>query len=192
MLYPIFSFLLEIGVTLVGGACLLRFYMRWRRMSFDNPVGRFVQALSDWLVRPLQRVVPPAGGLDVASLLAAWLLKLVQAAALLALLALLELSRWSMLPVLALLGTARLAVSVATAVVIIAAVMSWVGNRTLAHDVFERLCAPLLAPIRRRIPLVGGVDLSPLLLVVVLQVLGMVLSSLQSGVLGSGALAMVG
>ena len=77
-------------------------------------------------------------------------------------------------------------------VVIIAAVMSWVGNRTLAHDVFERLCAPLLAPIRRRIPLVGGVDLSPLLLVVVLQVLGMVLSSLQSGVLGSGALAMVG
>ena len=192
MLYPIFSFLLEIGVTLVGGACLLRFYMRWRRMSFDNPVGRFVQALSDWLVRPLQRVVPPAGGLDVASLLAAWLLKLVQYAALLALLALLELSRWSMLPVLALLGTARLAVSVATAVVIIAAVMSWVGNRTLAHDVFERLCAPLLAPIRRRIPLVGGVDLSPLLLVVVLQVLGMVLSSLQSGVLGSGALAMVG
>lgn len=137
------------GVTLVGGACLLRFYMRWRRMSFDNPVGRFVQALSDWLVWRLQRVAPPAGGLDVASLLAAWLLKLVQYAALLALL---ELSRWRMLPVLALLGTARLAVSVATAVVIIAAVMSWVGNRTLAHDVFERLCAPLLAPIRRRIP----------------------------------------
>lgn len=189
MLYTILSFLLEIGVTLVGGACLLRLYMRWRRMSFDNPVGQFVLALSDWLVQPLQRVVPPAGGLDVASLLAAWLLKLVQYAALLALL---ELSRWSMLPVLALLGTARLAVSVATAVVIIAAVMSWVGNRTLAHDVFERLCAPLLAPIRRRIPLVGGVDLSPLLLVVVLQVLGMVLSSLQSGVLGSGALAMVG
>ena len=76
--------------------------------------------------------------------------------------------------------------------VIIAAVMSWFGNRTLAQDVFERLCAPLLAPIRRRIPLVGGVDLSPLLLVVLLQVLGMMLSSLQSGVLGSGALAMVG
>ena len=167
MLYPIFSFLLEIGVTLVGGACLLRFYMRWRRLSFDNPVGRFVQALSDWLVRPLQRVVPPAGGLDVASLLAAWLLKLVQYAALLALL---ELSRWSMLPVLALLGTARLAVSVATAVVIIAAVMSWVGNRTLAHDVFERLCAPLLAPIRRLLPQTGMMDFSPIVAFIAITV----------------------
>ena len=171
MLYTILSFLLEIGVTLVGGACLLRLYMRWRRMSFDNPVGQFVLALSDWLVQPLQRVVPPAGGLDVASLLAAWLLKL---------------------PVLALLGTARLAVSVATALVIIAAVLSWTGQRSRAHDVFERLCAPLLAPIRRRIRLVGGVDLSPLLLIVLLQVLGIVLSSLQSGLLGPGVPALAG
>ena len=131
---------------------------------------------------PAPGLVAAGGALDVASLLAAWLLKLAQYAALLALL---ELSRWSMLPVLALLGTARLAVSVATAVVIIAAVMSWVGNRTLAHDVFERLCAPLLAPIRRRIPLVGGVDLSPLLAVVALQVLSIVLGSLQAGLLGS-------
>ncbi len=189
MLYTIFSFLLEIGVTLVGGACLLRLYMRWRRMSFDNPVGQFVLALSDWLVQPLQRVVPPAGGLDVASLLAAWLLKLVQYALLMALL---ELPRWGLVPVLALLGTARLAVSVSTALVIIAAVLSWTGQRSRAHDVFERLCAPLLAPIRRRIRLVGGVDLSPLLLIVLLQVLGIVLSSLQSGLLGPGVPALAG
>ena len=76
MLYQVLTFLIEVAVTLIGGACLLRLYMRWRRMPMANPVGRFVQALSDWLVRPLQRLVPPAGGLDVASLLAAWLLKL--------------------------------------------------------------------------------------------------------------------
>ena len=55
-----------------------------------------------------------------------------------------------------------------------------------------RLCAPLLAPIRRRIRLVGGVDLSPLLLIVLLQVLGIVLSSLQSGLLGPGVPALAG
>ena len=58
---------------------------------------------------------------------------------------------------------------------VIAAVMSWVGNRTLAHDVFERLCAPLLAPIRRIVPTVSGVDLSPLVAILLLQVLLMFL-----------------
>lgn len=188
MLYQILTFLIEVAVTLVGGACLLRLYMRWRRMAMGrmamgNPVGRFVQALSDWLVLPLQRVVPPGKQLDVASLLATWLLKLLQYAALLGLLGG---GRWSVLPVLALLGVAKLAVSVATAVVIVAAVLSWTGNRTLIQDVFERLSAPLLAPIRRLIPLVGGVDLSPLVLIVGLQVVGIVLGSLQAGLLGAG------
>ena len=50
MLYQIIIFLIEVAVTLLGGACLLRLYMRWRRMPMANPVGRFVQALSDWLV----------------------------------------------------------------------------------------------------------------------------------------------
>ena len=93
--------------------------------------------------------------------------------------------RWTVLPLLALLGVAKLAVSVATAVIIIAAVLSWTGNRTLVADVFDRLCEPLLAPLRRAVPLVGGVDLSPLLAVVALQVLSIVLGSLQAGLLGS-------
>lgn len=59
MLFDILTFVVEVAVTLVGSACLLRLAMRWRRMSMGNPVGRFVQALSDWLVMPLQRLVPP-------------------------------------------------------------------------------------------------------------------------------------
>ncbi len=184
MLYQILTFLLEVAVTLTGGACLLRPYMRWQRMPMGNPVGRLVQALSDWLVGPLQRLIPPRGGLDAASLLAAWLLKLVQYAVLLGLLGL---SGWAALPLAALLGVARLAVSVATAVVIIAAVLSWMQNRTVARDVVERLCQPLLAPVRKRLPLVGGVDLSPLVVIVALQVLSIVLGSLQAGLLGGGA-----
>lgn len=189
MLYQVLAFLIEIAVTLIGGACLLRLYMGWRRMSMGNPVGRFVQALSDWLVLPLQRMVPAAGRWDVASLLGAWLLKLLQYAALVGML---ELGRWSVLPLLALLGVAKLAVSVATAVIIVAAVLSWTGNRTPVRDVFERLCEPLLAPLRQRVPLVGGVDLSPLLGVVLLQVAGIVLGSLQAGLLGAGAAMLAG
>ena len=71
MLYQIIIFLIEVAVTLVGGACLLRLYMRWRRMPMANPVGHFVQALSDWLVLPLRRVIRPSGKVDLSCLLGA-------------------------------------------------------------------------------------------------------------------------
>ena len=185
MFFEVIKFLLEVASTLVGGACLLRMFMRWRAMSMANPVGRFVQALTDWLVLPLQRILPPSNRVDAASLLAAWLFKLLQYAALMALLGM---SRWALLPVLALLGVARLATSVATAVILVASIFSWMQNRTAISDVFERLSAPLLAPLRRVVPLVGGVDLTPVLALVVLQVLAMALGQLQVQLLGSGAL----
>ncbi|MDO5691516.1 MAG: YggT family protein [Pseudomonadota bacterium] len=183
MLFQVLTFLMDVAVTLVGGACLLRLYMRWRRMPMGHPVGRFVQALSDWLVLPLQRLVPSTTPFDLASLLAAWLLKSLQLAALMGLMGV---ARWVLLPLLALLGVAKLAVSVATAVIIIAAVLSWTGNRTPVSDMFDRLSAPLLAPVRRLIRPVGGVDLSPLLLIVGLQVVGIVLGSLQNQLFGAG------
>ncbi|MBK6867855.1 MAG: YggT family protein [Burkholderiales bacterium] len=186
MLYPVLSFLLEVAVTLIGGAALVRLYMRWRRMSMGNPVGRLVQALTDWLVLPLQRLLPPGQRLDSASLLGTWLLKLLQYVVLMGLLGQ---SRWALLPVLALLGVAKLAVSVITALVIIGAILSWTQSRTLVTDVIERLCEPLLAPVRRIVPLVGGIDLSPLVLIVGLQVVSIVLSSLQASLLGSALLA---
>lgn len=182
MLYEILTFLAEVAVTLVGGACLLRLYMRWRRMSLATPVGRLVQAFTDWLVRPLQRVLPVRGSFDLASLLAAWLLKLLQYALLMLMLGL---PGWAMLPLLGVLGVARLAVSVASAVIIIAAVLSWTGQRTLIVDVLRSLAEPMLAPLRRLVPLVAGIDLSPLLALVLLQVVGIALGSLQAQLLGS-------
>ena len=185
MLYQVMSFLLEVAVTLIGGASLLRLYMRWRRMSMGNPVGRLVQALTDWLVLPLQRLLPPRDKLDAASLLAAWLLKLLQYAVLMGLLGQ---ARWAVLPVLALLGVAKLAVSAATALVIIGVILSWTQNRSPVTDVFERLCAPLLEPVRRIVRPVGGIDLSPLVLIVGLQVASIVLGSWQANLLGAALL----
>lgn len=182
LIYEVLSFLVEVAVTLAGAACLVRVAMRWWRIALGNPVGRLVQALSDWLVLPLQRVVPPTGRLDLAGLLGAWLLKFAQYALLIALL---SLPRWAVLPVLALLGVAKLAVSVATAIIIIAAVLSWMQNRTLPSDVLDRLADPILAPLRRVLPHIGGIDLSPLLAVVVLQAIAIVLGSLQASVLGN-------
>ncbi len=181
MLYQIFSLLLEVATSILAGACLLRLYMQYQRIPMSirsgNPLGRFVFALTDWLVLPLRRIVPAAGRWDLASLVAALALELAQ-----------FLLLWLVagaggglfaVPILAAFGLVRLAISGMTGLVIVYAVLSWVQTQSPISDVVGRLCAPLLMPIRRVLPLVGGIDLSPLVLLLLLQIASIVLGNLQ-------------
>ena len=182
MLYQIASFLLDVIGGLLTGACLLRLYMQWQRVPFSNPVGGLVFALTDWLIMPLRRVIAPVGRWDVSSLVAAVLLQLVQY---LLLALLLDLgAAWAWVPWLALFGLMRVAVSGLMGLLIVYAVLSWVqqGRSPLA-DVIARLCEPMLRPLRRIIPLVSGIDLSPLAALVLLQVAMIVLGSLQTSIM---------
>jgi YggT family protein len=76
-------------------------------------------------------------------------------------------------------GVVKIMISGLTGLVIVYAVLSWVQSNNLLADVIERLVAPVLAPIRRFVPLVGGIDLSPLVLLVLLQVALIVLGHMQ-------------
>lgn len=181
MLFQIASFLLDVIGGLLTGACLLRLYMQWQRVSFANPVGGLVFALTDWLIMPLRRVIPPVGRWDISSLVAAVLLQLVQYLLLTLLLGVVSVSAWAWVPWLALFGLLRVAVSGLMGLLIVYAVLSWVQQgRSPLGDVIERLCEPLLRPLRRIIPLIGGIDLSPLVALVVLQVVMIVLGHLQA------------
>ncbi len=189
MLFQIASLLLDVAASLVGGACLLRLYMQWQRVPFGNPIGRFVFAVTDWLVMPLRRLLPALGRLDTASLVAAWLVMVMQLLALWALSGALagaaaSGSGLTILPLLAVFSLARLVLSALTGLVILAAILSWVRADSHMADLVDRLCAPLLAPFRRVIPLVGGLDLTPLALLVVLQIAGIVLGGVQRAVMG--------
>ena len=185
MLYQIISLLLEVVTGVVGGSCLLRLYMQHQRIPMSarsgNPLGRFVFALTDWLVLPLRRVLPSVGAWDTASLVSAYLLQLAQFM-LLWLLAGAADGLFAV-PILAGFGLVRLAISGLTGLLIVYAVLSWVQTASVMADVVERLCAPPLTPIRRLVPLVGGVDLSPLVLLVLLQVAAIVLGHLQGQML---------
>ena len=185
MLYQIISLLLEVVTGVVGGSCLLRLYMQHQRIPMSarsgNPLGRFVFALTDWLVLPLRRLLPAVGALDTASLVAAYLLQLAQFM-LLWLLAGAQDGLFAV-PILAGFGVVRLAISGLTGLLIVYAVLSWVQTASIMADVVERLCTPPLTPIRRLVPLVGGVDLSPLVLLVLLQVAAIVLGHLQGLIL---------
>ena len=85
--------------------------------------------------------------------------------------------------VLAAFGLVRMAISGLTGLVIVYAVLSWMQTRSMVSDLLERLVMPVLIPIRRIVPLIGGVDLSPLVLLLLLQVAAIVLGSLQATVL---------
>ncbi len=182
MLYQILSLLLEVIAGVLIGACLLRLYMQYQRIPMSvrsgNPLGHFLFALTDWLVLPLRRVLPALGRWDTASLAAACLLSLAQYFLL-----------WLLtglhgglvaVPILAAFGLLRLVISGLTVLVIVYAVLSWMPARSPVSDLLERLCAPMLRLIRRVLPLIGGVDLSALVLLVLLQIASIILGNLQA------------
>jgi YggT family protein len=185
MLHQIITLLLQVVIGLVAGVCLLRLYLQHQRISFStrsgNPLGPFIFALTNWLVLPLRRVAPPIGRWDTASLVAAYLLQLLQFAILWLLAGAVGSAVWLLLT--AAFGLAQLALSCASALVIVYAVLSWVQADSPLAGLVGRLVAPWLSPIRRAVPLIGGIDLSPLVLLVLLQVAAIVLDGVTASVL---------
>ena len=159
-------FLVETAGSLLAGVCLLR-ALAWRaRLSPHDPLHRFAIAATDWLVKPLRTRLPPAGPVDVASLVG------VAGAALATALA------WSalfggglaMVVPLALAWGLKWAVYLVSGLVLLQAILSWVNPHAPVAPGVERLTQPFVAPLRRLIPTVGGVDLSPLVLLLAAQV----------------------
>lgn len=152
---------------------LTRFFMQWTRTPFRNPIGRFVVAITDPAVRPIRRWLPNPFAFDAGSLLLAWLIQALFIAVAYGLSG--AIHAWAAQSVgaiflLAFVETVRLALYVLVGAVLIAAALSWVNPHAPLAPVFEALTRPLLAPFRRRIQPIGGVDLSPLFLLLLLQV----------------------
>lgn len=185
MLYQIFSLILQFAVGLVAGTCLLRAYLHWQRVPMSthsgNPLAPFVFAVTNWIVLPVRRFVPSLGRLDTGSLLAAY-------AVLLAKYALLWLLAGATASTLSLLAQAgfelvNLVLSSLMWLVIVYAILSWVKSGSDAVYFLALMLEPLLRPVRRLLPQMGGVDLSPIALLLLLQIIEIVLHHLQAQVL---------
>lgn len=185
MIVQILQFLLEVVSGLIAGACLLRLYMQAQRIPFNNPVGQLVFALSDWIVMPLRKIIPSRSQYDLSSLVAAVLVMLVQYVLLWLLLG--ANGNPGLVPVLALFGLLRMVLTGLIGILIVYAILSWVQPHSPMAGILHRLSEPLLRPLRKLIPLIGGVDLSALVAIIALQVLLMVLGNVQFGVLASMA-----
>lgn len=159
----------------------MRFYMQYQRIPFRNPLGRFVMALTDWLILPLRKIMPRAP-IDLASLLGAYLISLAHYSILWALFGR---GGYGIVALDAVFGVLFMAVWGLIALLILYAILSWVGQDSPMGDILDAVCAPLLRPFRRIIPMVGGFDLSPLALLVALQIALILLAGLREAVLFS-------
>lgn len=163
---------------------LIRFYMQWLRVSFRNQLGQFVVTVTDWLVRPARRIVPGLFGLDMPSLAGALVLHSSY------LTIAFWLKRFSFgahagiaIPVIlavALLELVRFSVFLIIGIVLVSAVLSWVNPHAPLAPMFNGLARPFLRPFRRMIPPIANVDLSPLVLLLLLQVVLMLLAWLRT------------
>ena len=181
MLTQILLFLINAVCSLFAMALLARFAMQWARAPFRNPVGHFVIAFTDWMVRPARKVIPTAFGLDLPSLFLAWLILAIYIALEYALTLAFGrgLGALGLISLLAVLETLRLACNLALGVLLVSVILSWVNPHAPLAPVFNALAEPLLKPFRKLIPAVGGVDLSPLIPFLLLQVALMILAGLR-------------
>ncbi|WP_334190651.1 YggT family protein [Noviherbaspirillum sp.] len=167
MLQSIFTLIIDTIAGVLGGVLLLRFWMQVVRIRPPNAIGQFTFQLTDWLVRPLRRVLPGAGGYDWASLIGAILVILLSVA-----INLLMVYRFSA-EYLVLLSVLRFFEWVFygfMGLIIIEAVFSWVNPHAPLAPFIRALNDPLMRPLRRVIPLIGGIDLSPLAALLLLQI----------------------
>jgi YggT family protein len=173
LVLSIVMLIVDTVAVLLGGVLLLRFWMQAIRVRPPSSVAQFTFQLSDWLVRPMRRIVPGVGGYDWASLLGAFLIVVLATSVrwfagvpfdVIMLMALHRFLQWILYGFMILL--------------VVEAIFSWVNPHAPLAPFVRALNEPILKPVRRVVPLVGNLDLSLLVALVLLQVAQIVLEML--------------
>nr|WP_229205665.1 YggT family protein [Duganella sp. Leaf126] len=176
MLLTIVKLIVDAIAVLLGSALLLRFWMQAIRVRPPAQVAQFTFQLSDWLVRPLRRVVPGMGGYDWASLIGAFLVVLLATSVFF-------LAGWGVQLVL-LAAFERFLSWILygfMALLVIEVIFSWINPHAPLAPFVRALNEPLLRPIRKVVPPIGNLDLSVLVALILLQIAQLLLGLAFNG-----------
>ncbi len=175
MLANALIFIAQMVFGLLTLALLLRFYMQWVRAPYRNPLADFVNALTDFMVRRARRVVPGLWGLDLPTLLLAWLMQVLE------LLVVLQIRGFRFgaevglasigIAALAAMAVIKLLIYIVLVSTLLQALLSWINPGSPVAPLLDAMTRPFLRLFRRRIPPLGNVDLSPLFVLVACQLL---------------------
>ncbi|MDZ4142731.1 MAG: YggT family protein [Methylotenera sp.] len=180
LLYNAFLFLLKTVLDLLTLAFLLRFYFQLTRVPFQNQVAQLIVTLTNFAVKPMRRLMTMLGNLglaklDISTLLLAYLTQLLLTVATQWLrgfpLLIAGNGVWLTLLAIALISVIILSTTIFMYAVLIQAILSWVNPHTPIAPILVNLTSPILRFLRKFIPLAGNVDLSPLVFIIVAQLL---------------------
>lgn len=172
MIAQAIAFVVDAFATLFILAALLRFWMQTVRAPARNPIAYFSMALTDFAVRPLRRVIPGLFRLDLASLIVALVFQFLLEIVLLLLKGISVVDNPTALSVVLFIASVklvRLSIYIFLGAVIIQAVLTWVSRYHPMAPFFDALAKPLLRPVQRVIPPIGGLDISPVFVLIFLQ-----------------------
>ena len=185
MLGEALSFLIDALVQPFAAILLFRFHAVWLKAPMRNPVGEFVMALTDFIVLRMRRVIPAAWGLDSSTLLLAFTVEFIYLATSLWVqgypyegFPLSGLLAWTAIKLL------KLSFYLLVGSLLIEALLSWVNPHTPLAPLLAAVNRPFLQPLRGRIPPIGNVDLSVLVLLLLCQLILIVpIGALEQAVL---------
>jgi len=172
MLNEALLFLLNVILQSFAAILLLRFHLQWLRAPLRNPIGEFVMVFTDFLVLRARRYIRAIWGFDSATLLAAWLVETIYLASVM----------WiegyvghffplAGLLVLALVKLLTISLYLLMGAVFAQAILSWVNPHTPVSSVLNAIIYRFLQPLRRIVPMLGSVDLSSMLLLIICQLM---------------------
>ena len=175
MLTQALAFLVNTILDFLTVTLLLRFLLQWARAAQRNQITDFLNALTNWAVRPARRIIPGLWGLDLATLLLAWLVQFLE------IFLILQISGYDVslvggpaiagMALLAVISLVRISLFILIVALIIQAVLSWVNPYSPIAPMINALTRPFVRPFQRLVPPVANVDLSPLFVIIVCQLL---------------------
>lgn len=179
----ILIYLIQTILSLFLIAVMLRFILQLVRADFYNPISQFLVKLTNPVVIPLRRVIPGLGGLDFASILLAIVIQLIALAAVIALGGG-QMPSIGLMLVWSVLGIAGLLVNIYFFALLAMIIVSWVapGSQNPALYLLHQITEPVMAPVRKLLPAMGGMDFSPIILFILIGVIQRALGHLAAGV----------
>ena len=175
MLSTALIFLLNTIFNLLTLLFLLRFFLQLFKAPFNNPFSYMVVSLTDFVVKPARRIIPSWGRIDLSTLILALLTQFLLQLSLLWLrdlpISLVGNAIWSSLIGMSFLGLFRTTLDVFFYAILLQVILSWVNPQSPISGVLNSLTQPILAPIQRILPAAGGMDFSPVVALILIQML---------------------
>jgi YggT family protein len=175
MLSTALNFLLNTIFNLLTLLFLLRFFLQLFKAPFNNPLTYMVVSLTDFAVKPARRIIPSWGKVDLSTLVLALVTQFLLQLCLLWLrdlpVSLVGNTLWTSLIGMSVLGVFRTMLDVFFYAILLQVILSWVNPHSPISNVLDSITKPILAPIQRLLPTAGGMDFSPVVALILIQMI---------------------